>query len=98
MKVNKIGFEFYFNVFCDGGQGVIPAESFGKSVAFAKGELGKYISDRYDLSEYETEIGMCLCELAEYIYQRTKIGNIKSESVDGYSVSFVEPAVGKNAA
>ena len=90
MKVNKIGFEFYFNDFCNGRQGMIPAESFERSVILATGELEKYISDSAFVGDYGSEIDMCLCELAEYIYQKEKVGNIRSESVDGYSVSFVE--------
>ncbi len=36
----------------------------------------------------EEDIGHGICAIAEKIYEKGDLGNIKSESVDGYSVTY----------
>ncbi|MBE7031991.1 MAG: hypothetical protein E7401_03405 [Ruminococcaceae bacterium] len=86
-KVN-VDYAFYLNEFCCGGEATLPSGEFEKYIKRAKLEVsglgGKFYTD------FEDEIRLCLCEVAEVLYSAAKSGNIKAESVDGYSVTFAE--------
>lgn len=84
-KVN-VTYYFYLSEFCCGGEATLPSGEFDKFVKRAKlrvSGLGvKFVS------EYEEEIKLCICEVAEALFTEAKSSNIKAESIDGYSVTF----------
>ena len=90
MKHN-VSFEFYFNVFCGGREGIITAEKFERYVMSAERLLGSYIAT--DVPEkFSEDVKLCLCEIAEKLFRKGETGDIRSESVDGYSVTFADKA------
>ncbi len=88
MQKNQIGFEFYFNIYNCGQKGILTQESFGKYVHRALSELRAYCR----LSETELsscdEVRLCVCEVADIIFCAENTDFVKSETIDGYSVTF----------
>lgn len=80
-------FEFYFNVFRRGTSGVIPPTEFERYVMLAEKALEGYVMHETIPEDSET-VKLCLCEVAELLFRSEKNGCVKSESVDGYSVTF----------
>ena len=94
----KVSFEFYFNSFCNGKGGSIPAESFEKTIRQAERELEGYLSCGEIPAGSEDLVKLCLCEVAELLYCCEKSDNLKSETIDGYSVVFADKADTRDAA
>lgn len=89
---NNVSFEFYFNVFCGGNSGVIPAEQFPRVALLARREVDILLCQDCLYAENEECINLCICEVAEALFKAEKADGIKSESVDGYSVTFEDVA------
>ena len=77
----------YFGVFSGGEDGLIPTEKFDGYIKRAKIFLKSICTDATDES-YIEDIKNCLCALAEEIYSQQKQGGIKTENIDGYSVTY----------
>ena len=88
----KVCFEFYFNSFCGGKNGVIPAEAFDRCIRQAEREIGSYLLCKAVSAENESLLKLCLCEVAELLFSSEKNGDLKSETIDGYSVVFADKA------
>lgn len=88
--MNKVSFEFYFNQFCGGNDGVIPSDIFDKIALRAQKEVENLLCREYVSAETENEIKLCICEVAEAMFRSENAAGIKSESVDGYSVTFAD--------
>ncbi|MBQ7097019.1 MAG: hypothetical protein IJN96_03000 [Clostridia bacterium] len=88
----KVNFEFYFNSFCDGRCGIIPAESFDRCIRQAEREVEGYLLCKTVSAEDESLVKLCLCEVAELLFKFEKNGDVKSETIDGYSVVFADKA------
>ncbi len=88
MQKNQIGFEFYFNVYNCGKKGVLTQETFGKYVHRAVNELGAYC--RITEAELDNcdEVRLCVCEVADIMFCAENTDLVKSETIDGYSVTF----------
>lgn len=76
--------------------GIIPAESFPRAEMQAEAHIKALTYINGDIFAVESAtIKVAVCAAAEVIYQHEKNGStagIKSESNDGYSVSFVAEA------
>ena len=83
----KVNFEFYFNSFCDGIGGIIPAD-----IRQAEREVESYLLCKTVSAEDESRVKLCLCEVAELLFKFEKNGDVKSETIDGYSVVFADKA------
>ena len=83
------GFGEYFEKFSHSGEARLSKENFDKYIKEAKLFLENVISA--DLGEENFEkVKECLFALAEEIFEEQKNGRIRSENIDGYSVSFAE--------
>ena len=77
-----------------GGDSKIPAALFPLWERRAQTELLHITGGRIKGKDDEC-IKMCVCEMAEYLYECCIIGGIKSENNDGYSVSYQERDIKK---
>ena len=91
-----VGFEFYYNAFCNGKAGVIPAESFERCIMLAQRVMNMYLNSCLPAESFDEDIKLCLCEVAEIMFRAEKNGTVKSETIDGYSVTFADGADVKN--
>lgn len=78
-------FIFYSEHF--GRDAKIPAEVFSVWERKAEAELLHITGNRQSLDE-DTKVKICICEIAEYLYDVSKRQGIDSENNDGYSVSY----------
>ena len=95
MTKSNIDYSFYFNVYNNGFAGVIPVESFGLYIAKAWREVESMLTSEYT-EEQSEKICLCVCEVAEEIYENAEKQGIKSENADGYSVTYADVNVEKN--
>jgi len=90
LKNLRTGYEFYFNEFCSGTAAVIPPEKFEKLALRAQREVENFLCSK-ELSDAERLcVKLCICEVAEAMLAAENAEGIKSESVDGYSVTFAD--------
>lgn len=89
MKRNNISYSFYFNTYNNGNKGLIPESSFDLYIAKAWRELEPLLTSEYD-DEHVEKVSFTVCEIAEELYQSEKIRGIKSENIDGYSVTYAD--------
>ena len=87
MKRIDVGFEYYHNVFNCGSKGKLGRDEFERYLSKACGELDAYLCSD-GLEQDEENIRLCLCEIAEILYAAQLSSGIKSENVDGYSVTY----------
>jgi hypothetical protein len=86
-----VGFEEYCNDFCKNREPLVSAEQFACYINDGKLFLESVIEDKYE-GNFDDEIKACLFALAETIAQERKLNNIKSESIDGYTVTYNKPS------
>ncbi len=86
MQKIDVTYAFYLSEFCCGGEATLPSGEFDKFVKRAKLRISG-LGVNF-ISEFEEEIKLCICEVAEVIYAAAKSANVKAESIDGYSVTF----------
>lgn len=63
-------------------------KDFERFVRMAADEILPYIAE----NGFDTEVGLTLCEAAEYLYSKAKHRGIASESIDGYRVDYTSAA------
>ena len=88
LKVD-IDYDYYLTRYCVGQIPPLSAADFELYVKRAKVFL-ESIGSGFSVEEFEDKVRECLCEISEKLYKNDKHGNIKSESIDGYSVSFAD--------
>ena len=86
MQKVDVTYGFYLSEFCCGGEATLPSGEFDKFVKRAKLKISGF-GVKFAL-KFEKEIKLCICEVAEALFVADKSSNIKSESIDGYSVTF----------
>ena len=96
MKKPEIGFEYYFNEFCGGCRGVLDKEAFDKYILPAFREIKSRCTCATDETFNRDEVLQCVCEVAEKLYLAHQAGTVKSERIDGYSVTYSEVDSDKN--
>ena len=72
-----------------GGDSKIPASLFPLWERRAENEL-IYITGGKIKGKDDERIKMCVCEMAEFLYECCQRGGLKSENNDGYSVTYQE--------
>lgn len=76
---------FYGRIYADDAK--IPLESFYLWEKRAVAALNRFTAR--DITEVPDEnVKMCICETAEFLYEKAKYSGIVSENNDGYSVHF----------
>lgn len=83
MKADLI---FYIETY--GGDCKIPAEKFPLWEKRADAALKQIIGNAEYSAEFDDCVKMCICEIAEYLYEEDRHGGIASEGNDGYSVRY----------
>ncbi len=87
---NNLCFEFYFNVFCGGKDGVLLRDVFERYASAAERELCGFVNPEAIKKIPSETLWICLCEIAELLFAAEKNCGIKSERIDGYSVTFLD--------
>ncbi len=72
-----------------GGDSKIPASLFPLFERRAENEL-MYITGGKIKGKDDECIKICICEMAEFLYECLEKGGLKSENNDGYSVTYQE--------
>jgi len=88
--------ESYVNTYLLGREPVLSLDEFGFWEKKARKWINYYTFDRIDSYQFEkhsTDIGECVCELAEHLYMNEGSENKESESVRGRSVKYRENVV-----
>lgn len=91
MKID-VSYSYYFNDYCHGQNPILTVDEFGKYKAYAERFLTS-VCCTARIDGVEAEVRDCVCTLAERIYTDQKTGRIKSENIDGYSVTFADNVV-----
>ncbi len=84
-----VSYSEYFGKSSDGGKDILSKEDFDKYIKEAKLFLESLISASLD-EKYLEKTKDCLFALTEELALEQKWGNVRSENIDGYSVSFAE--------
>ncbi len=88
MLKDKISFDFYYNTYNSESEGALNTENFDRYINCAKRELDSFLTKEDFTSEERLAVMLCICEIAECLYREENISSVKSETVDGYSVTF----------
>ncbi len=88
MKNKEIGYEYYFNVYNSGHQGVLPRQEFDRYINAAQREMQSRLHGNIADGDAWDAVALCICEVAEALFKDEKQASVKSESTDGYSVTF----------
>ncbi len=91
MLMPDVSYEYYYTVFNCSSEGVIPSESFPVFARRASDEVELRLCADPSEAQFDA-VRMCLCAVAELIYLAAQTGGKKSESIDGYSVTFSDTA------
>lgn len=87
--LNFVTYEYYISNFCPLKAPLLDAENFDlyvkKAAAFLESIINGDIKE-----ELQEKVKNAICAIAEKIFSSESKGNIKSESADGYSVTFKE--------
>ena len=86
---------FYNEIY--GGEGIIPASLFSLLEKRAEAILIHITDGKIKGQENLESVRFCICELAEFLYKQDNISGIKSENNDGYSVSYQDRDIKKEA-
>lgn len=84
----RVTYDFYIEDFFGNK---IPGESFSKFEFKAKMNLDSFTYHRLKEAVLTDEIGFCICEMADYLYDedsKIKGNGVSSESTDGHSVTY----------
>lgn len=84
-----VGYSYYFNDFCKGQSPVLSDEKFevykSRATRFLTGVCLEDVA-----KGFEEELRDAVCAIAEKLFEINRQGNIKSENIDGYSVTYAE--------
>ncbi len=86
--------DYYFYCSAYGGE-LIPPELFNRFIFKAQTYLKNITAYRTVPDEYKTSEAYALCEIAEHYYKHRDCPDVKSESNDGYSVTYADASLEK---
>lgn len=89
MIEDSLTYDFYCNEYNANTEGIIPLDFFNKYCKKAWRMLETLLTSQYT-EEHLDAIGKTVCEIAEELYVFEGRKGIKSESVDGYSVTYAD--------
>lgn len=89
MKRSNISYSFYFNTYNNGNKGALPEKVFDLYIAKAWYVLETLLTSE-DTAEYSEKIKLTVCEIAEELCRGDKLRGIKSENIEGYSVTYTD--------
>ncbi len=83
-----VSYEYYFNIYNCGHQGDLSRQDFERYICRAERELeGYFVLERATDSQKES-VWLCACEIAEVLHRFDSLDSVKSETIDGYSVTY----------
>ena len=85
----KVSYGFYYETYCKGNKGLLQEKNFDAYTDKAWRELKFMLNGEYGDELLET-IKLTLCEIAEELYRTNGMADKKSESIDGYSVTYAD--------
>ena len=91
MENSSIAYEFYYNGYNCGNDGLIPLQKFYYYITKAWRELESLLTSDCT-AEHEEEVKFTACEIAEELYRFDDKRGVKSENIDGYSVTYADEA------
>lgn len=80
--------DFIFYTESYGGNCKIPAELFPLWERCAENHLSRMTGGKSCKNADDERVKMCICEIAEFLYNQSRRDGIASENNDGYSVSY----------
>ena len=89
MQKIDVSYGFYYEKYCNGQKGPLPENSFDIYACKAWRELESVLTCEYN-EELSEKVKFTVCEIAEELYLRKDIAGKKSESIDGYSVTYAD--------
>ena len=89
MLMPDVSYDYYFTVYNGGAEGTIPSESFDLFCRKATEEVALRICTEPG-EAHKSSVCLAICEIAELIYSLSKRDSVKSENIDGYSVTYTE--------
>ena len=94
MLQNKVSYEYYLNNYCMGQAPRLTEEQFGvcekQARTYLRGICTKEVSENN-----QDDILACVCAISEEMYLQKEKNGIKTESIDGYSVTFKDGKAAK---
>ena len=84
-----VSYEYYYSDYGCGREGVVPAEDFEYFRHRASEEVDLRLCDEVS-EEHRRAVSNAVCEVAELLYTSVRMNNVKSETIDGYSVTYPE--------
>ncbi len=91
MQMPDVSYEYYLSDYCCGREGRLTAGDFDFYCRRATEEVALRINPQCDVSA-SNSVRNAVCEAAELIFTCAASGDIKSETVDGYSVTYKDTA------
>jgi len=89
MQKIDVSYGFYYEKYCNSQKGPLPENSFDIYACKARRELESMLTCEYN-EELSEKVKFTVCEIAEELYLRKDIAGKKSESIDGYSVTYAD--------
>ncbi len=88
MPMPETTYDFYFSSYCGGKPGLLNKEEFDRFIRPATQSVADYITFDGDCLSFQKEIRLCACRVAEALFKGEPQRGIKSETTDGYSVTY----------
>ncbi len=89
MLQDKISYGYYFSDYGMGSTPVLSDKEFAVYEMRAR-EFLRGVCTGEIPTENRDDVAACVCAIAEEMYSQKKSCNIKSENIDGYSVTYTE--------
>lgn len=87
MIKSDVTYDFYINQYCGGSKNLLGYGDFNVYVSRAKNFLnGVFLETEPEGAE--DKVKYAICAVAEELCSHGERGNVKSETIDGYSVTF----------
>lgn len=91
MLVSDVSYEYYLSSYNCGREGKLSPSDFDFYCRRATEEVALRINGKAD-EEHKNSVRLAICEVADLISSSAAPHNIKSENIDGYSVTYKDHA------
>ncbi len=91
MLVSDVSYEYYLSSYNCGREGKLSPSDFDFYCRRASEEVALRINGEAD-EEHKSSVRLAICEVADFLSSTAALHNVKSESIDGYSVTYNDSA------
>ena len=88
VKRLDVSYEYYFNIYNCGHQCDLSTQDFERYICRAERELEGYFDLGKVTDNNQEAVWLCACEIAEVLSKFEPLDSVKSETVDGYAVTY----------